>query len=73
METHFRSILKAVSWRIGGTFVTFGIAWMLLGRLDLAAKIGAIDTAVKIGAFYGHERLWERVKLGKTKPLEYEI
>ena len=73
METHFRSILKAVSWRIGGTVVTVAVAWMLLGKLDLAAKIGVVDTAIKIGAFYVHERLWAKIKLGKRIPLEYEI
>ncbi|MHC4570497.1 MAG: DUF2061 domain-containing protein [Planctomycetota bacterium] len=73
METHFRSIVKAVSWRAGGTVVTFIVAWILVGKLDLAAKIGVLDTAIKVGAFYIHERLWNRINFGKQKPPEYQI
>jgi uncharacterized membrane protein len=73
METHLRSVFKAVSWRIGGTGVTFAVTWLFTGELDLAAKIGLLDTLVKIGAFYFHERLWQQIKFGKMKPPEYEI
>jgi uncharacterized membrane protein len=73
VETHFRSIVKAVSWRAGGTVVTFIVAWVLVGSLELAARIGMLDTVIKIGAFYIHERLWNRIGLGKQKPPEYQI
>jgi uncharacterized membrane protein len=73
VETHFRSVLKAVSWRFGGTIVTVTIAWLLLGTFDMAAKIGLLDTAVKIGAFYAHERIWGKIKFGKIRKPEYEI
>jgi len=39
----------------------------------LAAQIGLLDTVIKIGAFYTHERIWNRVGFGKVKPPEYEI
>ena len=73
METHLRSIAKAVSWRIGGTTVTFAVTLLISGQIGLAAKIGLLDTLVKIGAFYFHERLWHRVSFGKVKPPEYQI
>jgi uncharacterized membrane protein len=73
METHFRSIVKAVSWRAGGTIVTFLVVWVLAGSLELAARIGVLDTVIKIGAFYIHERLWNHIGLGKQKPPEYQI
>lgn len=73
METHSRSIFKAVTWRAGGTVVTCAVAWVLTGNIDLAAKIGLLDTAVKIGAFYLHERLWNRVNFGRLEPPEYQI
>lgn len=72
-ETHYRSIIKAVTWRIGGTFVTCFIAWILTRRLDLAAQIGVLDTLIKIVAFYVHERLWNRFNFGKSKPPDYHI
>ncbi|MHC4431290.1 MAG: DUF2061 domain-containing protein [Planctomycetota bacterium] len=73
MESHFRSIAKAITWRAGGTVVTFAVAWVLTGSLELAAQIGVLDTAVKIGAFYAHERMWNRLSFGKQKPPEYQI
>jgi len=53
--------------------VTFIVAWVLAGSLDLAVRIGVLDTVIKIGAFYVHERLWNRINLGKQKPPEYQI
>jgi len=73
VETHYRSIIKAISWRMGGTVVTCLVAWRLTGSLDLAARIGIVDTAIKIGAFYIHERLWNRLDFGKRKLPEYQI
>ncbi len=73
METRYRSILKAISWRAGGTVVTFVVAWTLTGKLDLAVQIGALDTVIKIVAFYAHERLWNRLSFGKLRPPEYQI
>jgi uncharacterized membrane protein len=65
--------MKAVTWRAGGTAVTALVAWLFTGRLEIAAGIGLIDLVLKIGAFYVHERLWNRIDLGKQKPPEYQI
>jgi len=73
VETHYRSIIKAVTWRAGGTVVTCLVACIVTGSFDLAAKIGILDTVIKIGAFYIHERFWISVDFGKQKPPEYEI
>ena len=73
METHLRSILKAVTWRTGGTVVTCLVAWSLTGSLELATRIGILDTLIKVGAFYLHERLWGRLEFGKQPPPEYHI
>lgn len=73
METHFRSIVKAITWRAGGTVVTFAVAWILTHKLELAVQIGVLDTGVKIGAFYVHERIWNRLNFGKKKTPEYQI
>jgi uncharacterized membrane protein len=73
METHLRSIVKAITWRVGGTLVTFLVTFAISKEIGLAAKVGLLDTLVKIGAFYFHERLWHRVNFGKIKPPEYQI
>ncbi len=73
METHLRSVAKAISWRLGGTAVTFIITLLVSGKVDLAVKVGLLDTIIKIGAFYTHERLWHRINFGKLKRPDYEI
>lgn len=73
MESHYRSVVKAVTWRAGGTVVTCLVAWIVTGRPTLSLSIGLLDSAIKIGAFYVHERLWNRVHFGKLEPPEYQI
>ena len=73
METHVRSIAKAITWRFGGTIVTFVVAWILTRKFELAAQIGVLDTVIKLGAFYVHERMWNRLSFGKKQPPEYQI
>jgi uncharacterized membrane protein len=73
LESHYRSIVKAITWRAGGTIVTFAVAWLITGNLNFSAKIGLLDTIVKVGVFYFHERLWNRLNFGRTKPPEYQI
>jgi uncharacterized membrane protein len=58
---------------MGGTVVTFAVAWILTGNIRLSAGIGLLDTVIKVGAFYAHERMWNRVSFGKKKPPEYQI
>jgi len=65
--------VKAITWRAGGTVVTFAVAWILTQEFKLAAQIGVLDTVIKIGAFYAHVRFWIRVKFGKLRRPEYEI
>ena len=73
METHIRSILKAASWRVIATVVTFFTAWFLTGTVDVAIKIGLLDTVIKMGAYYMHERGWNRLDFGKLEEPDYQI
>jgi len=73
MDSHIRSITKAITWRAGGTVVTFVVVWIVTGNPRLSLGIGLLDTFVKLGAFYFHERFWERLNFGKKKTPEYQI
>ena len=73
MESHSRSIIKALSWRFIATVVTFLVAWLLTGTVNVALKIGFLDTSIKLAAYYYHERAWIRLNFGKLKQPEYEI
>lgn len=73
MDSHSRTIMKALSWRVIATFVTFTVAWIITHELKFAFEIGLIDTFIKLGAYYLHERTWMRVKFGTLKTPEYQI
>ncbi len=73
MDTHFRSVVKALSWRFLATTITMVVAWIITDSLTIAAEIGVADTIIKLAVYYLHERLWFKIPLGKAKPPEYQI
>jgi len=68
METHLRSLVKGFSWRIIATLVTTTVVWLISGEVSMALFAGASDSLVKIGLFWGHERLWQRIRWGRIFP-----
>lgn len=73
MDTHKRTLLKTVSWRVVATFTTAGVTFLLTGRLDFAISVGVADSLVKFLIYYVHERLWSRSPFGQIRKPEYEI
>lgn len=63
-ESHLRSLVKAISWRIWGTIISVIVSFMITHELDVALAIGAIEFFSKILLFYTHERLWDFVPWG---------
>ncbi len=74
-ESHKRSLVKAVTWRVIATLVTFLVAYLLTGEIAIAAGIGLVDSAIKFFAYYFHERTWEKIQFGRPKevPDDYQI
>ena len=70
VEKHYRSFLKAVSWRATGTVDTILISFLVTGKIKLAMSIGFVELFTKVGLFYVHERIWNRIPLGRTTPPE---
>ena len=70
VDKHYRSLLKAVSWRVTGTLDTMLISFLITGKIKLAVSIGFVEVFTKIGLFYLHERLWARIPLGRPQPPE---
>jgi len=66
-ETNRRSIVKGISWRIVATTTTTVIVYVFFGRLDLAIMAGLIETVLKVGLYWGHERIWQKIRWGKER------
>lgn len=64
-DSHGRSILKGVTWRITGTIDTIVMAFLVTGQIQNALKIGLTEVFTKIILYYLHERLWNVVPFGR--------
>ena len=73
METNARSIVKAVSYRLLGSSVTGLILFAITGKGTISVLGSVADMVLKIAAYFVHERIWDRIQFGRTKPPEYEI
>lgn len=72
-EKAYRSLLKSISWRTIGTIDTVIISWLITGTLSFALTIGGVELFTKMFLYFFHERLWNRIKIGKDKAPEYQI
>lgn len=61
-DSHSKSLVKSISWRILGTLDTIAISWALTGTLSVALSIGSIEVFTKFLLYYGHERIWNSIK-----------
>ena len=70
-ETHGRSIVKSILWRIIGVGVLALITWLVTHSLIQTSFITFLHHFVFIFVFYLHERLWMAKKFsgftGKTR------
>ena len=64
METHKRSIAKAVSWRIIAVIITILTVYFFTKEIALSLGAGLVDSSIKIFAYYGHERMWNKIGFG---------
>lgn len=67
IETHYRSLIKAISWRITGTIDTIVISFIATGKIKLALSIGLVELITKTGLYYLHERVWNDIRYGKKE------
>ena len=73
METHFRTVLKSLTWRVAALAITTTVAWVITDEVTVAAEIGIADTLIKLFAYYGHERMWLKLSFGRQKQPDYSI
>ncbi len=64
-ESHIRSLIKGVSWRIVATADTILVVLLITClsgdcSIDSAIKIGTIEFLIKFIVYYLHERVWQK-------------
>jgi uncharacterized membrane protein len=73
MESHSRSLAKAISYRVLGSLSTAGLVYLFTHDAKTSLGAGALDSIVKIVLYFLHERVWNHVPYGRPKAPEYEI
>lgn len=68
-ESHIRSVLKGLTWRVIATTTIFIIAYVKTGNFTLALEIGAIEFFVKFLLYYLHERAWQIAPRGTVRKI----
>lgn len=63
-ESHVRSWMKALSWRLNGSLITMFVVYMITGEIHFALYIGSLEFVCKIVFFYLHERIWGLIPFG---------
>jgi len=66
-ERHYRSLVKAVSWRLTGSVDTMIISFLVTGRIKWALSISGIELFTKVFLYYVHERVWNRIPIGRIQ------
>jgi uncharacterized membrane protein len=60
-ESHTRSVLKGITWRVVATLTTMIVSWFVIQDISSALQIGFIEAILKIGIYYLHERMWAKI------------
>jgi len=68
MESHLRSVMKGLSWRVLATVVTTVVVFFYTGEFTMAVLVGSTDAFAKIVLYWGHERVWLKIRWGRAIP-----
>ena len=63
-DSHYRSIIKTISWRILATATTIGIVYLFSKEILLSLGIGVVEMISKMLFYYLHERVWNLLSFG---------
>ncbi len=68
-ESHLRSILKGLTWRVIATSTIFTITYFTTGEMDTAIQVASIEFVIKLIIYYMHERAWQAVPRGSIRKI----
>ncbi len=68
-ESHIRSIVKGITWRIFASTAILLITYFTTGEMDTAITIASIEFFIKLIMYYLHERAWLMIPRGTLRQL----
>ncbi|WP_235299259.1 DUF2061 domain-containing protein [Portibacter marinus] len=66
-ESHLRSIVKGITWRIIASTTILLITYFTTGEMDTAVKVASIEFFIKLLLYYLHERAWLMLPRGTLR------
>lgn len=66
-QTYKRHLAKTVTWRLLGTLDTVLLSWFITGKPLQGLSIGVSELLTKPILYFLHERVWFKIRRGKTK------
>jgi uncharacterized membrane protein len=66
-EHRSRSLLKAITYRLIIIVLDVTAIYWLTGKLDVALGFMIVSNIYTSIAYYGHERLWDKIDWGKKQ------
>lgn len=65
METHRRTLVKAVFWQILGLSVMALVGWVVTGSAVLGGTMALINTGLGFVSYVVYERVWAGIRWGR--------
>ncbi|NOT50051.1 MAG: adenylyl-sulfate kinase [Chitinophagaceae bacterium] len=63
-----QQLLKAISYRLYSSVITFLISYLFTGNLVVSLSIGLVDSVVKIFSYYAFDEIWAALTGFKVQP-----
>lgn len=75
MDSHWRSIVKSITWRLIAVAITILISYIWLHEWGSSIALSLTANGIKALLYYLHERGWNRIDFGRKKEIQgdYQI
>ena len=73
IDSKKRSFTKAVSWKVLGFFILSLVAFIITGSIKQTSFVAIVYHLLMLCLFMLHERVWNKIKWGKTKGLYIQL
>jgi len=64
-DSHLRSVVKGISYRLLGTLFTTSLSFAMTGSTKTAILLGSAEVTIKVLLFWGHGRVWAKIEWGR--------
>ena len=65
-ETMSRSVVKTISYRVVILILDFTAIYLFTGQIKIAVGFMIVSNVYTTVGYFIHERIWDRIKWGKT-------